>query len=185
MDWKNSKSNFLSSIIAALFLVVGVVLLITPQEWWPHYYDLPYMGWAVLACAGLVVVAPRRFALPLASILLLNASGDLGLYELYRKGFEYDKVIHFLSPLIAMLTLLPILGWRRAALIIVGAALAWELYEFLADTFLKTHLFGVYRHQVMKDTITDLIMNVCGVIMAACLKYLSKPSTSLNSGISR
>jgi len=124
------------------------------------------MGYAALICALFIAILPRRLKFPFAFILSLNASGDLGLYELYRYGFEYDKVIHFISPLIVTIAFTKILGLRRAMLIVVAGVLSWELYEFLADTFLKTHLFGVYRHQVFKDTVTDLIMNALGITSA-------------------
>ena len=170
--------KYFSNIVIAFFVVAGFVLLLTDKTHWPGYYDLPYMGWAALVCALVIFVVPKEFQAPLALVLFLNGLGDLGLYQLYLYGFEFDKVIHFVSPLIAALVFIPRLGVVRAALLVVGMAFAWELFEFLADTYLKTHLFGVYRHQVFRDTITDIAMNILGVAAAALyLKYKGKPAT--------
>ena len=176
MDWSNSK-NYFPKFAIGFFVVSGVVLLATPHSWWPTFYDLPYMGWAALVCAAAIFsfeVGPlknpkvRPLQTALAVILLLNASGDMGLYELYRYGFEYDKIIHFISPLIATLALAKIFGFRRAIVLVIVGAVAWELFEFLADTFIKTHLFGVYRQQIFRDTLTDLAMNLLGILGAFC-----------------
>lgn len=153
-------------MVIVFFILTGFVLLLTPKTFWPDFYDLPYMGWAALVCAALIAIAPAHYKTPLAVILLFNASGDLGLYELYRWHFQYDKVIHFLTPVICVFALAPRWGVWRTLAIVFGAAIAWELFEFLADTFIKTHLFGVYRHQVVNDTIWDLVMNVLGVTTA-------------------
>ncbi|MEK7616106.1 MAG: hypothetical protein AAB420_02790 [Patescibacteria group bacterium] len=163
-------------IVVGFFILAGLVLLLTDKAIWPTYYDLPYMGWAALVCALAIWVLPkvgpwdplkvRPLQTALALILLFNASGDMGLYELYKYGFEYDKIIHFVSPLIATLALARAYGLRTAIIIVVSGAFAWELFEFLADTFIKTHLFGVYRHQILRDTLTDIAMNVMGVVLA-------------------
>lgn len=161
-----------SKLAIAFFIVAGFVLLLTDKARWPAYYDLPYMGWAALACAVAIFVFPKHYQSALALILLFNASGDLGLYELYRHGFEYDKVIHFVSPLIATLGLAKYLGVKRAILIVIAGAVGWELFEFLSDALIKTHLFGVYRHQIFRDTLTDLAMNLLGILTAICYTFL-------------
>ncbi len=160
----NSKT--VSYGIASLMAVSGGVLLVSPKIWWPTYYDLPYMGYAGIACALVVALLYKvpQIQLGFAIIFALNASGDLGLYELYRHGFEYDKVIHVLSPMIMTIVLARYWGsWKKAVGVVLMCAIGWELYEFLADAILKTHLFGVYRHQVLRDTIMDLVMNVIGM----------------------
>ena len=162
MDSINSK-NFFPKIAIAFFVVTGLVLLLTDKSIWPSFYDLPYMGWAALVCALAIFLMPERFKSALALILLFNASGDLGLYELYKYGFEYDKVIHFVSPLIATLALARTFGIRRATMIVIAGALTWELFEYLSDLLIKTHLFGVYRHQIFRDTLMDLLMNLLGI----------------------
>jgi len=172
-------------IAIAFFVATGFVLLLTPKTFWPSFYDLPYMGWAALVCALLIFAAPVKYKFPLAVILIISGAGDLGLYELYRYGFEYDKLVHFIVPLIATLVLSREFGMKKTILIMLAGAVAWELYEYLADALIKTHLFGIYRHQIFRDTMMDLIMNGSGVIMAICLKFLSKPRSSLSSGTYR
>ena len=130
------------------------------------------MGWASLACALAIFLVPVHYKLPLTVILALNASGDLGLYELYRHGFQYDKIIHFTSPLIATYALAQRMFIRRAVMIVLTLALGWELYEILADALIKTHLFGIYRHQVIKDTIMDIFMNILGITSAILIFLL-------------
>ncbi len=169
----------MSKFAITFFVVAGLVLLLTPHAWWPSFYDLPYMGIAALVCAVLIWRAPSQFKTPLAIILLLNASGDLGLYELYRYGFQYDKVIHFVSALIATLTLGRALGIRRSVLIVIAAGFAWELFEFLMDHYFKTRLFGVYRLFIWQDTIMDLVFNTIGVSVAVAIALFPKePQTS-------
>lgn len=158
--------------LAIIFFVGScLILLLTPHSWWPSFYDLPYMGIAALVCALAIFLIPEQFKISLALILLFNASGDLGLYELYRYGFEYDKVIHFVSPVIAVLALCKAMPLRRAVLIVIAGALAWELFEYSSDALIKTHLFGVYRQHVWSDTIMDLVMNALGVIIAAAWTF--------------
>lgn len=152
-------------LVIAFFVISGLILLLTPHAWWPSFYDLPYMGWAALVCALAIALVPAHFKTPLAVMLLLNASGDMGLYELYNYGVPYDKVIHFASPLIATITLRKYFSWKTTVLIVAAFALGWELFEFLADAIIKTHLFGVFRHQVLEDTLMDLAMNTIGAIL--------------------
>lgn len=163
--------NYFPKLVIVFFVIAGLVLLLTDKAIWPTYYDLPYMGWASLVCALVIFLIPQRFKFALAIILLLNASGDLGLYELYRSGFEYDKFIHFTSPLIATLALAHAYGLRRAIMIVIAGAIAWELFEFGADALIKTHLFGVFRHQIFRDTVIDFLCNIAGIAIASLLYY--------------
>ena len=147
-------------------MLSGAVLLVAPHSWWPEYYDVTYMGIAALVCAAAIRLAPSALKAPLAIILLLNASGDLGLYQLYRYGIEYDKIIHFASILIATLALSRILGVRRAVLIVIAASLVWESFEFFMDQYFKTRLFGVYHLFILRDTIMDALFDVMGLVTA-------------------
>ncbi len=178
VGWCSSMQKLFPKIAVAFFILSGLILLLTPHSWWPGFYDLPYMGWAALVCAVAIIVVPDYYKAPLAVILLLNASGDLGLYELYRYGFEYDKLIHFTTPLICVLALTPRFGvWRAIGLIMV-AAFAWEFFEFISDALIKTHLFGVYRQHIWLDTAMDLAMNSLGVMAGALyLRYKEKHGT--------
>ncbi|MEK7583530.1 MAG: hypothetical protein AAB483_03985 [Patescibacteria group bacterium] len=156
----------MSKFAIGFFIVAGVTLLVTPHAWWPKYYDVTYMGIAALVCAVAIWRVPARLKTPLAIILLLNASGDLGLYQLYKYGFEYDKVIHLASPLIATLALARFWNLRRAVIIVLVCGIAWELFEFLVDRYFKTRIFGVYHLFIWRDTILDMVLDGMGVAIA-------------------
>lgn len=158
-------------IAIAFFVVAGLVLLLTDKAIWPNYYDLPYMGYAALACALAVFLIPLRFKVPLSWILLMSGLGDLGLYQLYQYGFEYDKLVHVTVPLIAVFVISRVYGIRNAIIIAIVGSFAWELFEYLADTFIKTHLFGVYRHQIFTDTMLDILANTSGIAIGIVLYY--------------
>ena len=163
----------------AFFVFTGAVLLVAPHSWWPEYYDVTYMGIAALVCAAAIWLVPATLKTPLAIILLLNASGDLGLYQLYTYGFEYDKVIHFASPLIATLALARVWRVKRAVIIIIACAIAWELFEFLIDRYFKTRLFGVYHLFIWRDTIIDVVFNIVGIAAAYFfLRLKSRPKSA-------
>ena len=166
------------NLAITFFVLSGIVLLVTPQAWWPSYYDLPYMGWAALVCAVAIALVPTHFKTPLAVMFLLNASGDLGLYQLYKHGFEYDKLIHFVTPLIATLALARMWGMKRAALIVVACAITWELFEFLVDQYFKTRIFGVYHLFILRDTIMDIVFNMMGVMIAFAVTQFRRASST-------
>lgn len=167
----------MSKFAIGFFLISSCVLLITPHSWWPEYYDVTYFGIAALVCAVAIWRVPAQLKTPLAIILLLNASGDLGLYQLYKYGFEYDKLIHFVSPLIATLALARMWGIKRAAIVVIAFAITWELFEFFIDQYFKTRLFGVYHLFIWRDTAWDLIIDVGGVTMAYARNFYQSRGT--------
>lgn len=181
------------NILLLLIFSAGVIFLLAPEQWFPSFYDVRYMGWAALAGATLVFLSPRLLRVPekavnaeqknhaaeMFQVLLLyvvvsNALGDLGLYELYRFGFQFDKVLHFLTPLVSVYFLSRIVQERfslsslRARLwalvLIFLSSFSWELYEYLADIFLQTHLYGVYGSDIYHDTTLDLFFGVSGAV---------------------
>ncbi len=180
-------------ISTIILFLAGVILLSFDIKWFPSFYDVRYMGVASLVGAGLIVIIPKLlrvnpshpqaekknqaadlFQFSLSFALMNNALGDLGLYELYRLGFEYDKLVHFVTPLMLTIVLHQFFQKRfdfyhRHALLItfalvVGGALLWELYEYLADYFLETHLYGVFGTDIVRDTILDLTCGTLGAL---------------------
>lgn len=174
-----------------LLAVAGVILLIFPVPWFPSFYDVRYMGWAALG--GVVLI----FALPwlarvkegapdagrknkaadlmqmfLAFMIASNALGDLGLYKLYKIGFEYDKVLHFFTPFLGVIFVSLFLSGRFgiskaksiaiAVAIFLACGVSWEVYEYLADMYLKTHISGVYGVDISTDTKFDLLFDLIG-----------------------
>ncbi len=154
------------------------------------------MGFAALAGAAIIVFVPLLLYLPIGSadpdkkksaahflrfILALaitsNALGDLGLYQLYRVGFEFDKLVH-LSTSLASTFILPIILNKRfsmrmpyaiaisfATLLILGVG--WEVFERLADFSWETHISGVYGLDINNDTKFDLVFDAIGSVSGA------------------
>ena len=166
----NNSKNYFSSAAIVFFIFSAALLLFTDKTIWPDSFDLPYMGYAALACALTIFLSPVRYKNPLALVLLFNASGDIGLYELYKYGFEYDKIIHFISPMIATLAFSRTFGIRKAIVIVGALVIGWELFEYFSDALIKTHLFGIYGYQILRDTILDLVMNTLGIVMAVLIR---------------
>ena len=189
----------LVQIIVPLLLVSGVALLILPERLFASFYDVRYMGFAGLVYAALILGLPtlirvkssvpraneKNRAADLTQLGLLitfigNAAGDLGLYQLYRYGFEFDKLVHFLTPFIAA-ALLPIIlrerfniRWQAALMysfsLIIICGIAWELFEFGADKILQTRIYGINGADINNDTRLDLVLDVigslCGILIA-------------------
>lgn len=171
--------------------LAGVCLLILPAQVFPSFYDIRYMGIASLLGALTIYGLPRflqvkestpnatqknkavdLFQLLLAFIIFSNALGDLGLYQLYKVGFEFDKFIHFLNPFLVALLLPTILQERfeirksysiaLACFVVCIGGVAWELFEYAADQILETHIYGVYGSDISHDTKFDIVFDLMG-----------------------
>ncbi|MBU1102348.1 hypothetical protein KJ853_01675 [Patescibacteria group bacterium] len=183
-------NKFIKALIYFL-LIGGIILLVFPVRWFPSFYDVRYMGWMALAGSAIIfflpglIFAPKKAAETskknrvalwlqyfLAFTFAANAFGDLGLYKLYQYGFEFDKALHFLISLLAVIILPFVLGerWKirpaYAVLIsfftVVVFGVGWEVYEYLADLLLKTHISGVYGLDISADTKADLLFDFLG-----------------------
>lgn len=184
-------------------LVSGIILLISPVRWFPSFYDVRYMGIGAIVCAAAIFFLPKAFFVPadapraekknktadlfqfgLALAVFNNALGDMGLYQLYKVGFEYDKFIHLTTSFLAVLIIAVVLEGRfevrpfysvmAALLVVVFAGLAWELYEYLLDVVFKTHLYGVYGVNINSDTQFDILSNTFGAIFGALILFLKR-----------
>lgn len=187
--------------ISLYFLLIsGVILLIFPVHWFPDFYDVRYMGVASFACAAVIFFLPKLmrvknnvpdhekknyatdlFQLGITIAVINNALGDLGLYQLYKVGFEYDKLIHFSTSFIITIFLSLLLRNRFqirayysivvAFLIVVGSGFLWEVFEFVSDNLLRTHIFGLYGADQINDTKWDLIYNLIGFSSAIIIMF--------------
>lgn len=178
--------------------IAGLLLLMLPISIFPSFYDVRYMGWAALVGAGIIFLIPSLLRVPantpnaqkknqavdllqglLALIIMANALGDLGLYQLYKIGFEFDKVIHFIVPFIGVLILplffegrfgiRPLYSVALAFLLSLPLGVGWEIFEYLADYFLETHIYGVYGADLARDTKLDLIFDAAGSTLAVLI----------------
>jgi len=154
------------------------------------------MGIAAIIGALLIAVVPRLFRVLaqevraqeknraadifqfwLAFAITTNAFGDLGLYQLYRVGIEFDKIVHFGIPLIAIIVIPVILESRfeirksRALAITIALALiasvGWEVYEYAMDRVWLTHLSGVNGFDISRDTKFDIVYDFLGIVIGA------------------
>ncbi len=200
--------------ISIYFLITcGIILLVFPVSWFPSFYDVRYMGWAGLVGAVAIFFLPKTlrvlpetqqaekknkaadfFQFGLAIAVMNNALGDMGLYQLYKIGFEYDKLIHFATTFLAILFLSIILCERFdvsvfnsiliAFVFVIACAVLWEIFEFTSDFFWKTHIFGVYSFDKIHDTKFDLLFGIigasAGALVAAFKERKKAPIKKLN-----
>ncbi len=177
----------------AFLIALFVVLTFSPLSWFPSFYDTRYMG--LISLAGIAMVywlywafaveeteihadaknaAVHRAQYLLTLFIFVSVIGDLGLYQLYRVGFQYDKVLHFAIPFVTMVVL-PLLMMvrfdltlRRATWYTFGGLLVtgvvWEVYELTVDLFFGTSLSGMYRTVIAWDTQVDVMCVAAGTI---------------------
>ena len=189
-----------NKFIAAVFIIAGLILIFGKREWFPEFYRPQFMG-IIAFVSALLIILPRfifsarggsafsgkpsseelnkQKSLNLLQAVLvvglaLNSLGALGLFQLYKIGFEYDKLIHFVVPFLSVIAFsrfgLDWYGWSFGKSIILAAVLVilggflWELFEFFGDRLFKTEMSGYYGKFIIKDTVWDLAMNLFGVI---------------------
>lgn len=181
-----TTSLFLKWVVAGM-VCTGIALFILPAEALPSFYMPTFMGIGALLFAGLIALPPIIFRTPdakkqkavknlqnaVAATLIMSGAGELGLWQLYQIGFEYDKFVHIITP--GILTVAGTMFMRdwwgvphRKALLGTAVAvfllsLSWEGVEFYSDKIFGTQLFGVYGKQVSQDTFIDIICDSIGV----------------------
>ncbi|MDO8443282.1 MAG: DUF2238 domain-containing protein [bacterium] len=180
----------ISKIIALVFVIGGFVLILGKRAWFPDFYNPIYNGIMAFVSTFLIIL-PRLIFKPKDSeqekildlvqagaliVLSLSALGGLGLFQLYKFGFQYDKLVHFVASAIFTIAAMKLCQqWYKMSfkksiilsiIIIFLAGIAWELYEFLADVLFGTQMFGVYGQYIIKDTTWDIIMNCLGIVAA-------------------
>ena len=192
------KSFALFSSVGLFF--AGCILLVLPVGVFPSFYDVRYMGIAGVVGALAIILLPKTLRVPtnsprakekneaadlfrflIAILLVSNAVGDLGLYQLYKYGFEFDKLIHATSSLITA-AFLPIIFYKRFGIgllsglimsfcIVVMLGVFWELYEYAVDLFFGTRIFGVYHLDINTDTKRDIIFNTLGALVGVMIAW--------------
>lgn len=176
--------------ISICFLIAaGVFLLLGKNSWWPSYYSPHYFGVFFFVSSFLIILAKlvlstkdeKRnqaaiiFQTSIVSALVLNALGELYLYQLYRYGFQYDKVLHFANALIFVISV-EILGeyWYGlkfryslplAVFFVIAFSFIWEISEYTVDLTFKTSEFGIYGQYKFLDTFFDLAMDFAGMTL--------------------
>lgn len=187
--------------VSVIFIaVISLILLIGNKDWFPNFYNPIFMG--IMGIASVfIILSPRLVLNPvgddhkkksidfvqdaLSLILVLSSAGGIGLYQLYRYGFQYDKFLHFFVSFILVITICNFLFyWHKIhiaktfvyiAIGVVAAGFFWELFEYLTDLCLGTQTFGFYGELVFRDTVWDMIMNAFGAIIGAIVVLYKNP----------
>lgn len=196
--WRN---GFLKITTCAL-VVIGLFMLCGYRSWFPDFYHPLYFGTLALFSPLLIYLPPlflkgetahrknaiRNIQVIIAFSLLTNLAGQLGLYQLYKFGFEYDKLAHFVvCMLFACILVVVLTEWTNLPLgkvilltlvIIFCSGVIWEIIEASADFLFGTQEWGVYGEYVVSDTSRDTLFNMLGALSGVLLSFLSQKSHS-------
>ena len=171
-----------------LLVVIGLILLLLPEDWFPNFYSPVFMGVIALVSPILIYLpkfflkrsTPQKRSLILqmrsviAFSLIVNFAGELGLFQLYRYGFEYDKFAHFIvSMLFAFILSESLREWEHLPLqkiiwltlvTVFSFGILWEVFEATSDFLFKTQEWGVYGKYLALDTYRDIGFNTLGAL---------------------
>lgn len=181
------------------FIAAGLALLLFPEEWFPSFYQPVFMGSVALA-SPLLAYLPKisvkadtpekkrtvmRIRAMIMAALIMGGLGELGLYQLYRMGFEYDKLAHFtVSMLLTFVCAESLMTWKHhsfrklpwsVALAVFGAGILWETLEAASDTVLGTEVWGIYGRAIARDTLWDIFFNTFGILAGMIVLAIRNP----------
>ena len=188
-------NKFTKSVIV-LYILAGLILLFGPKSLFPSFYKSNLM--AALALVSIISIwlpsvifrtqneikkqAVSMLQFNIAVNLLINGAGGLGLYRLYLIGFEYDKLTHFVTPMLLTVGIYTFLSiwyeWRNKKTLIfvvagvLVAGFGWEALEYLSDVLFDTQLLGGGSAQVVRDTTFDVIANILGITTAVVYLHI-------------
>ena len=174
-------------------LAIGVVLLVTPRSVFPEWLFPRLTALGCLIYAGVLVGLPLVFRADdkkpgqrqclarlqrfMAAGFLLAMGGTLGLYELHAAGFDYDKVLHYVVPVLGTIGLMQFVhAWHgvtrriaraRAVALVLAGMFLWELLELGSDLVFGTKAFGQQGKDLFADTSFDLLLGVAGIATGA------------------
>ena len=203
--YKKLKFENIINPVFGFLIIAGLILLLGKASWWPSFYNAHFLGTAFLASAGLILlpkyilrtddqcrrdaVTKLRAAISLA--LILNALGELYLYELYHYGIQYDKIIHFSTSFtfVIVLTFFAQAWFRMPAkkalllgvILVISGGFLWELLEYSSDLIFKTKELGIYGQYVVSDTVFDLLSDFFGAFVSAIVLLYSKSARKIFS----
>lgn len=190
-------------ISSLLLVLMGCLLLVLPKEWFPNFYSPIFLGVIALISPILIYLPKwiltrstprkRKLVLEMRSViafsLLVNFAGELGLFQLYRYGFEYDKLAHFsVSMLFAFILSESLKEWEDFSLtkrllitllIVFASGILWEFFEASSDFLFKTKVWGVYGKHLVTDTYTDIFFNTLGGIAGIIISLIPKKKLPL------
>ncbi len=186
MNWK----KFIK-LTVVIYIAVGFFLIFGKTSWFPEFYNPRFMG-GLAFVSVLLMLAPhfvfnsngeqrQQSVFLLQKVvtvtMILNGLGGLGLYQLYRFGFEYDKLMHFVGPMLFTVSASYLLhSWYAtdikkslgaAVIIVMLFGIGWEFFELFADLWFGTETLGQYGQGIPEDTVVDIIMNSFGTLSGA------------------
>ena len=171
------------------FAIAAITMISSNPRWLPDFYEPRYFSIISLISILLILLPPvifknkephkQKIILELQGLiaiaLLLNYFGELGLFQLYKIGFQYDKLVHFVVPFLMTIQAARFFHiWKEksfkkslvlSALTIMGSGFLWEVLEFTSDLLFKTKEWGVYGSYGWPDTIGDVAFNTIGVAL--------------------
>lgn len=189
--------GFINFVIFS-FILAGFIFIFGNPEWFPDFYRLNFMSVLAFIYAALIISIARIFKsdkpekresivklqAAVSAVVLLDGLGALGLFKLYRIGFSYDKLAHFLSAFILIFALSQFIHqWKeidlkksliRASILVFLGGLGWELLEFSSDEILKTTAFGMDGKYLLEDTVKDIALNTAGIITGVLFLLLKR-----------
>lgn len=189
--------NFLKFSSITL-VIVGLILLFGPKYWFPDYYKPVFMGIVAVISPFLISVPEfifkkdtpqkRKLVLEMRSAiafsLSVNIGGELGLFQLYKFGFQYDKFAHFVvSMLFAFILGEALKEWHHfpsrkvvwlVFLIIFSSGVLWEIFEATSDFLFRTQEWGVYGNNITWDTYEDISFNILGALAGIIVFMIPK-----------
>lgn len=183
------------------FIAAGLALLLFPKEWFPSFYQPVFMGLVALASPLLAYLPKisvkadtpekRRTVMRIRAMimisLIMGGIGELGLYQLYRVGFEYDKLAHFtVSMFLTFMCAESLMAWghrssRKLSWFVAPAVLItgilWEGLEATSDTVFGTAVWGIDGEFIARDTLWDIYFDAFGILAGMVALLVRHPRT--------
>jgi hypothetical protein len=175
-------------MLVALVLQLGIFAVVV-GAFFENKWLLALSGTVVLVLTFTPAIIERQLEVPLPveftllTCIFLFASYALGeVGDFYERIWWWDMALHGLSAvitgLIGFLSIYVFYMTQRVhvepiyvAIITFGLAVAvgtlWEIFEFLADWFFGLNM----QRSGLVDTMTDLMINSAGAILAAAVGY--------------
>jgi hypothetical protein len=197
--------NFLK-FSGGTLVIMGFILLLGPDRWFPNFYSPVFMGIIALLSPFLIylpkfflkksTLRKRNLILKMRSViafsLLVNFTGELGLFQLYKYGFEYDKFAHVVvSMAFAFVLGESLREWEQlhsrkliliVFLIVFSSGMLWEIFEASSDYLFKTQEWGVYGNHLALDTYKDIGFNTLGALAGIIVFKIPKGRNKRGAG---
>jgi len=172
----------------AVYLLVGILLLVIPSETFPGFYNPSLMATLAIVSA-IFMISPRiifrkpggrqrehallKLQFIITFALIINGLGGLGLYKLYQYDIPYDKFTHLVTSFIFVIGLSYFIRvWfgkniitsiSISSILVLFGAITWEFLEALSDRVVGTNLLGGGTGGIFWDTFWDSVMNLLGI----------------------